>query len=116
MEEVEKFYDEPYMIQEGFGTFQDELDTLGKMSTQYLLKWVASCRLVMKKEKDNDGVQTKGRTKRKRKVSNKGSGTRDCKQVDPYSSSHGNWSTMNVGERTEITQVSGAEAQLGDQV
>ena len=82
-----RLYSEQDRIKKGFEyIFQDTINILCERSTQYLIKWIVSCQLAMKKDKDR--LVKEGSTEREKRFSDREWGTRESRQVDPYSPSY----------------------------
>ena len=94
---VEKMCAAQHNILEGFEyIFQEPIDALCRRSTQYLVKWLASCRLAMKRGKrgrDTMPRRKKQRAKAKVKLTHaEGEQARDLiRDVAPYFSTHIRW-------------------------
>ena len=93
---VAKMYEAKGNIQEGFEyMFQESIEDLCQRSTQYLTKWVSSCRLAMKKGKGGGENKTQKKNWSKTKVkANNREVDQDMgvtRQVAPYSGSHKRW-------------------------
>ena len=58
VEKVVNMYEEKSDIQEGFEyMFQENIEALCQRSTQYLTKWVSSCRLAMRRGKWKEAIK-----------------------------------------------------------
>ena len=91
---VIKTYEEKGNIQEGFEyMFQETIEALCQRYTQYLTKWVSSCRLAMRRGKGREAIKPhkkkQGNTSKVKTTNREGEQDRAVpRKVAPYSKSH----------------------------